>query len=296
MGEKQNAKAYGKIAKKGSELMEKQLWNGKYFNLYNDYNGEKGIDNGCLTDQLIGQWVANMTGVGRLFEKDKIDSSLKSVLDYSFIEGDYLRNCTWPEHPVFFPMHNTNLWVDQANTPWTGVELAFASFLIYEGMVDEGKKVIKAVDDRYRKAGLYWDHQEFGGHYYRPMSSWAIINALSGFTLVKNNYSFVPSENLENFNYFFSANSGTGSLTRYEGDIRLTASSGMLRVSSLSLPAKYWNQGIDSKVFLNETQVEVGSWKKQGDKIIATFKQPQVLKQNDYLSIGSKSGAVVKSK
>jgi len=33
---------------------------------------------------------------------------------------------------------------------------------------EEGLAVIKEGDDRYRRSGLYWDHQEFGGHRYRP--------------------------------------------------------------------------------------------------------------------------------
>lgn len=296
MGEKQHAKTYAKIAKSGAELMEKQLWNGEYFNLSNDYNGDKGIDNGCLTDQLMGQWVADMTGMGPLFDQKKIHASLKTILDYSFIEGDYLRNCTWPSHPDFFPMHNTNLWVDQANTPWTGVELAFASFLIYEGMVAEGKAVIKAVDERYRKSGLYWDHQEFGGHYYRPMSSWAIMNAISGFTLSKNAYGFAPAEDKADFNYFFSANTGTGNLSRANELITLHAATGELSLSSLTLPVNYWDSGIKSHLAINGVKVKVDSWKKQGTFITACFKGELHLKQGDNLTVGTKSGTIVTTK
>ena len=47
--------------------------------------------------------------------------------------------------------------------------MAFASLLIYEGLFDEGLMVVRNVDDRYRRWGMYWDHQEFGGHYFRQL-------------------------------------------------------------------------------------------------------------------------------
>ncbi|NJM14191.1 MAG: hypothetical protein HC896_01345 [Bacteroidales bacterium] len=151
------------IIKIGGELMDKHLWNGKYYRLYNDFDGAKGnggTDDGCLTDQIIGQWCAHHSGLGYLFDKEHVRTALKSIIEMSYKAGNGLRNCSWPG-AEFLNNIPANMWVDQANTYWTGVELEFASFLIYEGFYQEGLNIIKDVDNRYRKAGLYWDHQEF---------------------------------------------------------------------------------------------------------------------------------------
>lgn len=280
---------YDKISKDGINLMDKHLWNGSYYNLYNDYSGDKGEDKGCLTDQLIGQWVAHTSGMGRLFDSERVSSSMDAILASSFIEDSYLRNCTWPENKAYLPMAETDLWVDQANTPWTGVELAFASFLIYEGKTEEGKAVIKAVDDRYRKAGLYWDHQEFGGHYYRPMSSWSILNALSGFVLKNNHYSFSPNENKTQFKYFFSANAGTGFLEKNsEGRISLQSRSGQLSMKSLALPVGLWAKGRKYSILINGSELNSVKAIETKEYVKLVFQNEIVLTNEDVLSIDKK--------
>ncbi|RPI41990.1 MAG: hypothetical protein EHM46_05735, partial [Bacteroidetes bacterium] len=180
MGDREMRQMAGRILSEGTRLMEEKLWNGRYYLLSNDYNGSRGMDEGVLADQLVGQWMAHQGGLGYLVDPEHVRSALSSVLEYSYREDFGLRNCSWPAHPELYPIHETDLWVDQANTCWTGVELAFASLLIYEGMVEEGERVIRTVDDRYRRAGLYWDHQEFGGHYYRPLAAWSILHAYLG--------------------------------------------------------------------------------------------------------------------
>ncbi len=217
MGDKQTKKLSDEILEKGTRLMDDKLWNGKYFMLSNDYMGERGEDQGVLTDQLVGQWMAYQSGLGSLLEPEKIHSALQQVMDYSYIEGFGLRNCTWPATPDLFPIQESNLWVDQANTCWTGVELAFASLLLYEGMVDEAEKVIKTVDERYRKAGLYWDHQEFGGHYYRPMSAWTILHGYLGLGINNGSYSFSPKMDQQAYTLFFAHGNGTAHYDKGRG-------------------------------------------------------------------------------
>ena len=237
LGEKSLSKQYKAIAIKGSKLMESKLWNGSYFNLSNDYHGEKGIDNGCLTDQLIGQWVAHGAGMGYIFDEQKVKTSLQTILNKSFREKKFLRNCSWPAYPDLFPIEKSDLWVDQANTPWSGVELAFASFLIYENLVAEGEQIIKAVDDRYRKANLYFDHQEFGGHYFRPMSAWSIMNAYLGFSVNRGKLSFNPKINQSTYSVFFVTPDATAFYCKTEQSVELKIRTGNLTFSTLSLPS-----------------------------------------------------------
>ena len=243
------------ILHKGTGLMENRLWNGKYFVLSNDYLGEKGLDDGILTDQLIGQWVAHQSGLGYLFGEDKVKSSLRTVMKNSFIDEFGLRNCSWPDYPDLYPIHETNLWVDQANTCWSGVELAFAALLIYEGMVEDGEKVIKTVDERYRNSGLYWDHQEFGGHYYRPMSAWSILHAYLGLGISNGSYYFSPKIDGKEYTLFFSHGNGTAHYKKKNTAVCLEVKTGLMRLKSLRLE----DSGLISRkpgVYINDRQIE----------------------------------------
>ena len=233
----------GTIKRKGMALMQDKLWTGKYYGLSNDYQGDKGMDDGILTDQLIGQWVAHQSNLGTIQEEEKVKAALITIMESSYTPAFGLRNCTWPEYPDHYPIHETNLWVDQANTCWSGVELAFAALLIYEGLVDQGQAVIQTVDDRYRKSGLYWDHQEFGGHYYRPMSAWSILHAYLGLGISCGCYSFNPHLEQENYRLFFSHGNGTAHYVRRDNSVIIEVKSGIMAVNALELR----NSGLTSE-------------------------------------------------
>lgn len=273
-----------KIYDQGVALMEKHLWNGEYYRLANDYNGEKGVDEGCLTDQIIGQWLAHQSGLGYLFDKEKVKKSLASVLKYSFREGFGLRNCTWPEFPERYPIHTSDLWVDQANTPWSGVELAFASFLIYEGMVEEGYKIIKAVDDRYRRANLYFDHQEFGGHYYRPMAAWGILNALLGLYIDNGTFAFAPKLTQGTYTMFFAFNNGTAHYAKTNNQVKISILSGEWHSVAIRIADKSLNW-TKPEVSMNGKKLKY-SVSVQNDEWVIVFKQPLIAGENDTLTIG----------
>jgi len=233
---------YEDIYRAGSELMDEHLWNGAYYILSRDYSGlakdvdgSRDRDEGCLTDQVIGQWIAHQSSLGYLLDKGRVKKALASVMDMSFKKGFGLRNASWPQYPGLFPIHESNLWVDQANTTWTGVELAFASFLIYEDMYADGLKVIKAVDDRYREAGLYWDHQEFGGHYYRPMSAWQIVNALLGLGVNQDHYSFDPKLPHGDYQLFFAFDGGTAHYGKQGESVTIRVRTGVFTPRSLRI-------------------------------------------------------------
>ena len=183
--------------------MEAKLWNGTYFSLSNDETGEHGRDEGCLSDQLIGQWASRQMDLGDIVDRAKIDSALRAILARNFVRGQGLYNCRWPQDDWLHPV-DADCWFDQANTYWTGVELGFAALLVHEGLVDEGFAVVEAVDHRHRKAGRYWDHQEWGGHYYRPMSAWGIVIAAAGFAAKSGVWSFRPALCEPRLRLFFS--------------------------------------------------------------------------------------------
>ena len=49
------------------------------------------IGNGSSIDQVIGQWYANLTGLGDVLDREKVKSALRAVYQYNFKHP--IRNC-----------------------------------------------------------------------------------------------------------------------------------------------------------------------------------------------------------
>lgn len=224
IGEDEVAETYEDVLGQAKDRFEEKLWNGSYYRLYNNKDGAvktganaagkvADIDEGCLADQAIGQWATHFTGVEPVLKPARVRKALRSVIRQCFKDGYGLRNCRWPGESFLADVAET-CWSDQHNTVWSGVELAFASFLIYEGMVKDGLRIVKTVDDRYRKFGLYFDHQEWGGHYYRPMSGWAILHAMAGASVHGDWLRFDPKSKDDNQKLFVAFAGNTGHFIR----------------------------------------------------------------------------------
>jgi len=161
--------------------------------------GSKRIDNpdyqlatGCLVDQLVGQYMAHLLGLGYLVKEENVKTTLQSILKYnkretmfehfnnmrSFAMGNEkaLLMASWPkgERPaVPFPY-----WSEVM----TGFEYTAAIGMLYEGMQEEGVDVINNIRSRYdgQKRNPF-NEAECGYHYARAMASWAGIIQQSGF-------------------------------------------------------------------------------------------------------------------
>ena len=147
---------------------------------------------GCLVDQLVGQFLAHVCGLGYLVDEDHVKRSLASIMRYNFKENmhghfnhmrSYVLNdesallmATYPRgrRPARpFPYYNEVM---------TGFEYTAAVGMLYEGDIANGLKCIEAVRGRYdgRRRSPF-DEAECGHHYARAMASWAALLALSGF-------------------------------------------------------------------------------------------------------------------
>jgi non-lysosomal glucosylceramidase len=213
LGDGEAAERYAGILEAGGQAFEEKLWTGSYYRLFNDAGGPNGtVDDGCLTDQIIGQWLCRLAGLGDIVPRGHVKKALRTICGMSR-QSWGLVNCRWPDDEFLHEVP-PECWHDQANSCWTGVELAFASFLLYEEMYRQALGVVGNVDARYRKVGMYWDHIEFGGHYYRPMSAWAVINGLLGLTINDGAYGFAPRVPGDDVRLFFSFGSGTAHYER----------------------------------------------------------------------------------
>jgi uncharacterized protein (DUF608 family) len=147
---------------------------------------------GCLSDGVLGSWLALNCGVGQVLDRQKVASHLRAVHKYNLKhdlsgfanpqrpayavgpEGGLLL-CTWPKG------RELSLPFVYSNEVWTGIEYQVASHLMRLGMVGEGLEIVRVCRDRYD--GLIrnpFDEYECGHWYARAMSSYALLFGLSG--------------------------------------------------------------------------------------------------------------------
>lgn len=221
LGEEQLGRKWRKRAELGSKKMDTLLWNGEY---YRQKISEKDLKEhsyqygeGCLADQLIGQVLAHLYGIGYLFDEKHVKSALGAVYKYNFkkslknhqsVQRNYALSdesglvlCTWPrggrpEQPFVY-----------SDEVWTGIESQIAVHLIYEGRAEEAMEIVKAVRSRYD--GICrnpFDEAECGFHYVRSMSSWGLLIALCGYEydMSRGEIRFSPAISKENFKCFYS--------------------------------------------------------------------------------------------
>ncbi len=229
---------YDRLFASGSVKLDEALWNGAYYI-------QKGVDvaerkyqfgDGCLTDQLLGQWFCAVAGLGYVLPARRVRKTLQSIYKYNFrsnlsdhesVQRTYALNdeagllmCTWPKGgrpPLPFPY---------ADEVWTGCEYQLAAHLIYEGLVEEGLTVARAVRQRHDGHRRNpWNEFECGSHYARPMSSWSLLLALSGYgySAPARRIAFGPRIRERDFRCFFSCGSGWGQFAQRQTKTKLAA-------------------------------------------------------------------------
>jgi len=154
------------------------------------------LGSGCLVDQLVGQYMAHVCGLGYLADSGKVRSSLQSILKYNRLEDfhahtNVMRSYVLGDESALlmasYPKDRPDNPFSYFTEVMTGFEYIAAIGMIYEGMADEGISCIQDIRDRYdgRRRNPF-DEAECGHHYARAMAAWAAHLALTGF-----NYSAV---------------------------------------------------------------------------------------------------------
>lgn len=270
LGEPQKADEYLALFEKGKAWTAEHLFNGKYFiqqvdvtdhTLIERYGGEKywnsecgeikyQIGEGCAIDQLLGQWHANICGLGDLFDPAQRKVALRQLFQNNF--KPTMRNftnpwrnfcvndeagtviCSYPEGAK-----KPTIPITYCEETMHGFEYAFAGLLMSEGMIDEGLQAVRAVRDRYRGYNRNpWNEIECGSNYARSMASFALLPILSGFTfdLPHGRIGFDPKVAKENFSCLWSVATAWGRVEIGGGRTRIAISDGSLTLTSLALP------------------------------------------------------------
>ncbi len=258
LGDDAAAASYEGVLTQGREKLDAELWNGEYYVQRIDDRQPRAAKyqygEGCLSDQLLGQWFAEVVDLGKVLRHEHIKAALGSVFRYNFrrdfedfanTQRIYALNdeaglllCSWPrgKRPAIpFPY---------SDEVWTGIEYQVAAHLMYEGMVKEGLEIVRAARARYDGARRNpWNEIECGHHYARAMSSWSLLLALSGFhySAPEKALRFHPRLNEAQFRCLFSAGTGWGVYrqTRTAGVLEASVElyGGELPVATVGVPA-----------------------------------------------------------
>ena len=212
---------YSMLLEKGTSYLETELFNGEYFyqkiqtqglkaefipldystngsgykevmDLLNAEGPKYQYGTGCLSDGVLGFWIAKVAGLGDIADAEKVKSHLLAIHKYNlrhdlsehanpqrptFAMGDEggLLLCSWPRGGAL------SLPFVYSNEVWTGIEYQVASHMILEGMVDEGLEIVRVCRDRYDgRVRNPFDEYECGHWYARALASYGLLQGLTG--------------------------------------------------------------------------------------------------------------------
>ncbi len=271
----ENVSEYLNLLIKGREYLEEELYNGEYFFQKVKWEGLKAksplemhsmvgkyapeavellrkegpkyqYGTGCLSDGVLGAWIARCCDVADYMDARKVANHLRSVHKYNLkhdltahanpqrpsyacgAEGGLLL-CTWPKGGAL------SLPFVYSNEVWTGIEYQVAAHLMMMGLVGEGLDVVRACRDRYDGAVRNPFNEYECGHWYaRAMSSYAMLQGLSGATYdaVTKTLSIKPSIKGD-FRSFLSTAGGFGTVGVKNGKPFIEVKSGKIDVSRI---------------------------------------------------------------
>jgi uncharacterized protein (DUF608 family) len=197
---------------------------------------------GCLSDGVLGAWIGEVCGLKDILDSSKIASHLNSVYKYNFRKdlsdhsnpqrpsyalGDEggLLLCTWPKG------EKLSLPFVYSNEVWTGIEYQAASHLMFLGEVEKGLEIVRTCRNRYD--GRYrnpFDEYECGHWYARAMSSYAMLQALTGVRYDAVDQVMYIGSGVGDFTGFISAETGFGNIGLKEGKPFLNIAYGKIPV------------------------------------------------------------------
>jgi uncharacterized protein (DUF608 family) len=212
VGDTASAAEYRRLFESGSKWIDANLFNGEYYvqqirgvekekiaaSLRSEMGSADTVDPqyqvgaGCLVDQLLGQYLAEIGGLGDLVSPANARKALAAIYRYNYkrnlLEHDTVQRtfalndeaaiviCDYgkAERPrIPFPYYAEVM---------TGFEYAAATHMIMAGMRREGLECIGNIRARYDgEKRSPWDEAECGHHYARAMAAWSGVLALSGF-------------------------------------------------------------------------------------------------------------------
>jgi non-lysosomal glucosylceramidase len=212
LGDRDFAATCRSVFERGSEWIDAHLFNGEYYEHRVQAARDRSeiapsllvgmgsddvtrpdyqLASGCLVDQLVGQFLAHVCGLGHLVDAEKVRRTLASILRYNLRKDlsahfNSMRSFALDSESALlmasYPEDRPRNPFPYFTEAMTGFEYTAAVGMLYEGMVEEGLECIRRVRERYDGARRNpFDEAECGHHYARAMASWAAVLAWTGF-------------------------------------------------------------------------------------------------------------------
>ena len=302
VGESDDAKLYGDLAQHSANFMDENLFNSDYYQQKVEFQGlrdqsfaqsiahvdEKSSEmqqllkregpkyqygSGCLSDGVIGAWMATLYGIDTTLAQKNVRSTLQAIFRNNF-KTDLSQHAN-AQRPGYAMGHEPGLLLcswPRGNKPtlpfvysdevWTGIEYEVASHLIHEGFVEEGLTIVKAARSRYDgRTRNPWNEYECGNWYARAMSSFALVGALSGFrySAVDRTLHFGPKLKVHPFVSLFSTASGYGTIALDGHNVTVRIIEGELAIEKLQLTDGDGTRSLDWKTTVRSNAPETKS-------------------------------------
>ena len=256
----EDVSSYRKLLESGKKMMQDSLYDGEYFiqkikwqglnapdplkltpNSWNsNYSLEAQVllqkegpkyqyGKGCLSDGVLGFWIARMCDLENPMDESMIKSHLNAVYKYNLKhdlslhanpqrptyalgnEGGLLL-CTWPKGGKL------SLPFVYSNEVWTGIEYQVASHLMLMGEVEKGLDIVRTARDRYNgQIRNPFDEYECGHWYARAMSSYGLLQGLTGVRYDAVDHVLYIDSKIGDFKSFISTETGFGNVGLKEG-------------------------------------------------------------------------------
>lgn len=279
---KQSTKKYDILLAKGKKYMENTLFDGEYFIQKIQWEGLQApnpVDvlsfgggysdeamkllkkegpkyqygSGCLSDGILGMWMASVCGLNEVLNNEKVKSHLVSVHKYNLKdnlvdhfnpqrpayacgkEGGLLL-CTWPKGGML------SLPFVYSNEVWTGIEYQVASHLMMKGEVAKGLDIVRECRKRYDgRVRNPFDEIECGHWYARAMASYGMLQGLTGVRYDAVSKIMYIDSKIGDFRSFISTETGFGTIEWKHGKPSLNVVYGIIDVKHYNVSGKTMN-------------------------------------------------------
>ncbi len=272
---------YEQLAEKGKTFMENDLYDGEYFIQHIQYTGlsapnpveasaksyggqysdeaKKLLEKegpkyqygkGCLSDGILGAWIARMCGLKDPVDSQKIKSHLLAVHKYnlktnlsehanpqrpSYALGDEggLLLCTWPKGGKL------SLPFVYSDEVWTGIEHQVAAHLMLTGQVKQGLDIVRTSRNRYDgRSRNPFNEYECGHWYARALSSYGYLQCLTGVRYDAVDKTLHIDSKIGDFTSFISTETGFGTVSFKAGKVTLKIAYGKIPAEKLMIAGK----------------------------------------------------------
>ncbi|MDP4248141.1 MAG: GH116 family glycosyl hydrolase [Bacteroidota bacterium] len=200
---------------------------------------------GCLSDGVFGAWLTRVCGLPDPVDTSMISRHLLSVYHYNEKhdlsgfsnpqrpgyalgkEGGLLL-CSWPQGGA------PSLPFVYSNEVWTGIEYEVASHLIMTGHVQQGLDIVRTCRRRYDGSVRNpFDEYECGHWYARALSSYALLQALTGLRYDAVDSTLYIDSKVGDFTCFLCTATGFGYVVYHRGKVTVNVAYGKIEVTRI---------------------------------------------------------------